>query len=167
MQQRPIQLFCDAAGNPPHLGAVLFCDGNCLWTHCAAPPAVVKHFYSRKDNQIMGLELLAIALGLSTFVNYLRGRKVIVHSDNTGSEVRLICFSRIFVMGCVRSGNDAQRNNKTLGPRPAGPCAVAVRGQTRNTYSRQARGDGRQHCRPTVKTSKRAINIFPTESMQF
>ena len=34
----------------------------------------------------MGLELLAIALGLCTFSEQLRGRRVLVWSDNTGSE---------------------------------------------------------------------------------
>ena len=44
-------------------------------------------FRSRRDNQIMGLELLAIALGMCTFEGLLHGKKVVVHSDNTGSEV--------------------------------------------------------------------------------
>ena len=34
----------------------------------------------------MGLELLAIALGFSTFANILEGRRVMVWSDNVGSE---------------------------------------------------------------------------------
>ena len=34
----------------------------------------------------MGLELLAISLGLSSFDHLLRKRRVVVHSDNTGSE---------------------------------------------------------------------------------
>ena len=34
----------------------------------------------------MGLELLAIALGLSTFGDFVRGRRVAVWSDITGSE---------------------------------------------------------------------------------
>ena len=40
----------------------------------------------RSDNQVMGLELVSIALGLSTFQQECSGRKVIVHSDNTGAE---------------------------------------------------------------------------------
>ena len=35
----------------------------------------------------MGLELLAISLGLSTFEGLIEGRKVVIHSDNIGSEV--------------------------------------------------------------------------------
>ena len=46
-------------------------------------------FDQRADNQIMGLELAAIGLGLSTFGKLLAGRSVVIHSDNTGAEVRL------------------------------------------------------------------------------
>ena len=34
----------------------------------------------------MTLEILAIALGLSTFASEVRGRNVVVFSDNTGAE---------------------------------------------------------------------------------
>ena len=37
----------------------------------------------------MGLELLAISLGLCTFGEWLKGRSVVIHSDNTGSEVTM------------------------------------------------------------------------------
>ena len=41
----------------------------------------------------MGLELLAISLGLGTFQKQLKGRLVVVHSDNSGSEVGVMaCF---------------------------------------------------------------------------
>ena len=40
----------------------------------------------RNDAQIMGLELLAISLGLSTFMYKIRNRKVVVHTDNLGAE---------------------------------------------------------------------------------
>jgi hypothetical protein len=40
----------------------------------------------RGDNQIASLELLSIALGISTFEQKLRGRNVVVHSDNTTAE---------------------------------------------------------------------------------
>ena len=83
----PVHLFVDARGYPPHLGAVLFCDGAVSWTHMRAPAEAVERFRSRKDNQIMGLELLAISLGLCTFGPQLWGRNIVIHSDNTGSEV--------------------------------------------------------------------------------
>ena len=84
-----MHLFGDARGFPPHLGAVLYCDGGVWWTHMPAPPAVLAHFRARKDNQIMGLELLAISLGLCTFGEWLKDRSVVIHSDNTGSEVTM------------------------------------------------------------------------------
>ena len=37
----------------------------------------------------MGLELLSISLGFDTFAERLRGRRVVVHSDNTGSEASI------------------------------------------------------------------------------
>ena len=80
-------MFCDAAGGKPHLGVVVFIDGEILWTHLMPPQKVMSRFKSRGDNQIMGLELLAISLGISTFGRRLHGRKVVIHSDNTGSEV--------------------------------------------------------------------------------
>ena len=42
--------------------------------------------HRREDNQIMGLELLAVALGLSSFSELVQGRHVVIHSDNAGAE---------------------------------------------------------------------------------
>jgi hypothetical protein len=91
-EQRPaVHLFCDASGSPAHLGAVLFDDDQCFVTHYAPPAELLAQFRRRRDNQIMGLELLSISLGLCTFEHLIRGRNVIVHSDNTGSEARCEC----------------------------------------------------------------------------
>ena len=46
-------------------------------------------FVRRRDSQIMGLELLAISFSLGTFADLIRGRRVVLHSDNTGSEVMI------------------------------------------------------------------------------
>ena len=43
-------------------------------------------FRRRGDNQIMSLELLALALGFSTFAAQLAGRRVRVFSDNVVAE---------------------------------------------------------------------------------
>ena len=45
-----------------------------------------KSFIERRDAQICGLEMLAIALGLSSFAEELTGRKVVIYSDNKGAE---------------------------------------------------------------------------------
>ena len=50
----------------------------------------------REDAQIMGLELLAIALGLSKFGSMIKNRNLVIHSDNTGSEVRTAPCTRGF-----------------------------------------------------------------------
>ena len=82
----PVHLFCDACGKRG-LGAVLFVDGACLWTRTIASQVQIDFFKRRRDKQIMGLELLSITLGFSSFVYWLRHRDVVIHSDNTGSEV--------------------------------------------------------------------------------
>ena len=84
-----VNLFCDASGYPAYLGAVLFIDGRCYYTDFAPTSELLAMFKSRNDNQIMGLELLSISLGLCTFERLIRGRNVIVHSDNTGSEAAI------------------------------------------------------------------------------
>ena len=82
-----MQLFCDASGYPAYLGAVLLLEDKCYFTHLEPPEYLLEKFKRRRDNQIMGLELLSISLGLSTFDELIRGRNVVIHSDNTGSEV--------------------------------------------------------------------------------
>ena len=87
LETEPVQLFCDASGSPAYLGAVLLLEDKCYFTHLAPPEYLLEKFKRRRDNQIMGLELLSISLGLSTFDELIRGRNVVIHSDNTGSEV--------------------------------------------------------------------------------
>ena len=108
---QPAHLFCDAAGSPPHLGAVLCVDSCWYWTHSDAPKNVLAKFTHRKDNQIMGLELLSISLGFATFAELIRRKRVVVHSDNTGSEVPGgapgvnalgVCF---VLQACIRRGS--------------------------------------------------------------
>ena len=119
----PVHMFCDAAGRKPYLGVVVFIDGECLWTHMAPPQQVMCRFRARGDNQIMGLELLAISLGLSTFERRPRGRKVIIHSDNSGSEVTYL----------VTLWRDRQHDVHVSGFSPqgsctlVGPCAIGAR----------------------------------------
>ena len=51
-------------------------------------PELLSRFRRRRDKQIMGLELLGVSLGLSTFADLLRGRQVVCHCDNSGAEAR-------------------------------------------------------------------------------
>ena len=84
-----VHLFCDASSSPPHLGCVLLQRGSSSvkWCHMPVPKHVLHNFQQRRDAQIMGLELLAISLGLSTFASCLSHKMVVVHCDNRGSEV--------------------------------------------------------------------------------
>ena len=85
------------SGEPPHIAAVTFDGKSWRFTHMEVPPKVVGSFRRRKDSQIMGLELLAIALSLNTFRDLLMHRSVVVHSDNTGSEVTCVTVIVTFV----------------------------------------------------------------------
>ena len=87
--ERPVHLFCDASSTPPYLGAVVLLEDEILWTHMSPPANVLHSFLTRRDKQIMGLELLAISMALDTFDDLIRGRKVVVHTDNKGSEMRV------------------------------------------------------------------------------
>lgn len=84
-----VHLFVDARGVPARCAAVLFIDGDCLYTDGMPSASIMQTFTQRADNQIMTLEILAISVGLSTFAEELKGRKVIVYSDNTGAEVNV------------------------------------------------------------------------------
>ena len=80
----------DASGNPGHIGAVLMTETYCAWTHCAVSASTLALFASRRDSQIMGLELFSIALGLNTFKSQISNKRLIIYSDNTGSEVHTV-----------------------------------------------------------------------------
>ena len=77
------------------------------------------NFRARRDNQIMGLELLAISLGMCSFEHLLTGRAVVVHCDNTGSEVRQDEQSSSFCFALC-TGSRSAWNGKVLGPRSVG-----------------------------------------------
>ena len=69
----------------PWLASVLIIDGH---IQCDQGPTQeqLAFFITRRDKQICGLELLSIALGLSTFIEQLKGRIVHIVSDNKGAE---------------------------------------------------------------------------------
>ena len=81
-----IELFCDARGHPGHVAAVLANDSGIMYTDWAPPSEVLATFHNRNDNQIMGLEILAVVLGLCTFRDKLSGHLVRVWEDNAGAE---------------------------------------------------------------------------------
>jgi hypothetical protein len=80
------RLFVDAASTPPRCAAVLFVDGRKLYTDAAPSLAFMQRLNKRNDKQIMSLEIAAILLALTTFTNELRGRTVVLYSDNVGAE---------------------------------------------------------------------------------
>ena len=108
--------ICYARGYPAHLGAVVFLGSRCLWTHMAAPQHILERFVNRKDQQIMGLELFSISLGMCTFESVHWGRPVVIHSDNSGSEVHHCNVSSMWLSG-VLPDVFAQRLCKVVGSR--------------------------------------------------
>jgi hypothetical protein len=91
----------------------------------------MKKFQRRGDNQIMGLELLSISLGLWSFQKLLRGRKVVVHSDNTGAEVSPLDPCRFLHLQCfnVLAGVGGTWICAIMGPRTVGPPPVVTSGE--------------------------------------
>ena len=81
-------MFCDASGSSG-LGAVLFDGEVCMATRMPPSPKLTVHFARRGDNQIKGLELMAIWLGLTTFESWIKNGRLVVWCDNTGSEVAI------------------------------------------------------------------------------
>ena len=83
---RPVHLFCDARSTPPRVAAILFRDGQISFCDMQPDAKQLSYFTKRGDNQIMSLELLSIALGISTWSNQIEGRDLVIWSDNTGAE---------------------------------------------------------------------------------
>ena len=63
-----------------------YIDGTWKYTDGMPSKQIMAQFGQRCDKQITSLEMVAIALGLSTFAPFLHKRKVIVYSDNKGAE---------------------------------------------------------------------------------
>ena len=99
----PLHLFVDARGSPFRCAAVLFTQNGCMYTDGKPSNAIVSNLQQRHDDQIMAMEALAIALGLSTFAPELHKRKVIVYSDNTAAEVILFSSKCFIETCCVQS----------------------------------------------------------------
>ena len=102
--EKPVHMFCDARSTPPRVAAVLYrCALSCdcfhgtqhllllrhrSFAYCdIKPPEVILNaFMCRGDNQITSLEILSIALGISTFAKEIEGRNLIIWSDSMGAE---------------------------------------------------------------------------------
>ena len=79
-------MYADARSTPPRIAAVIIVDGCTFYCDCAPPAEAMAHFSERRDGQIMGLELLALALALSSFKQMIAGRRIVLWSDNVGAE---------------------------------------------------------------------------------
>ena len=77
----------DARGSPPRVAAVLVMDGQFWYTDWEPDSAILSVFNHREDAQIMGLELLAMAVGLCTFGQRMKEMSVRVFCDNAGASM--------------------------------------------------------------------------------
>lgn len=71
---------------PCRCGAVLSENGAVWYSDGEPSKKLMESFIMRSGNQITTLEVLAICFGLSTFLDKVAGRKVIIYSDNTDAE---------------------------------------------------------------------------------
>ena len=81
-----VDLWCDARGTPPRVGAVLVDGSYIAYCDRRTGQGVLDIFVTREDEQIMGQELLAIVVALATFRPAIRNRTVRVWTDNAGGE---------------------------------------------------------------------------------
>ena len=98
-------LFADARSTPPRVAAVLFARGSIWYTDWEPDAAILRLFHRRSDNQIMSLELLAIAVAMSSFRHLLPCTAIEIFSDNRGAEKALARGSaRHFDHACLVHG---------------------------------------------------------------
>ena len=79
---------------------MLFHSGGIAYTDAAPNDAMWAMLKDRRDKQITGLEIWAIALGLSTFQQQIMGKTVFLYSDNTGVHACRVTASPTSVRIC-------------------------------------------------------------------
>ena len=87
--QQPKTAFLFADASATHVGAVLFSGADILYTDWKPTDSFFAMLEDRSDNQIMGLEIVAVAVALCTFRPYLSNMHIRIFSDNTGAESAL------------------------------------------------------------------------------
>jgi len=79
-----VRLWTDAAGEEPHVAAVIAFGDELLYCHAPPPQWFVDQLLPRGDNNIGVLEALAVIIGLSTFAVELACRDAVCFVDNQG-----------------------------------------------------------------------------------
>ena len=97
-----VHLYCDARGVPPRVAAVLDTGCSLSYTDWQPDDEAMRVFSDRRDAQIMGLELMAVVVGLATFGPACAGKMVTVWTDNAGGE------------GALRAGGAAAEDHNLL-----------------------------------------------------
>ena len=86
VQQTVCRIFVDAASTPACCAAMACIDGQILYTAVSPNGELLDQLERRGDKQITSLEIIAILLSVATFAVALKGRRVVLYSDNTGAE---------------------------------------------------------------------------------
>ena len=82
-------LWTDAAGASRGLAAVLYIEGQFYYCATSTPAHVWEQLIPRWDNQIGFQEMLAVVLGLCTFVDIIRDSLLLTFVDNDGVRVAI------------------------------------------------------------------------------
>ena len=126
------KLFVDAASTPACCAAVLCCDGILKYTSAKPCNRMLGQLAARRDKQITSLvrlcfcnmwaplcgmqvcqEILSIYLALTTFTDELRGRRVILYSDNKGSYEAHV-YHIALAMWCYKVQNTQPREDRPV-----------------------------------------------------
>jgi len=86
IQPKMAHLFVDARSTPPRVAAVLLKDRRVWYSDVAPPRRILQVLRNRNDGQIMSLEILSIAFGISVMEELCSDCNVVVYSDNVGAQ---------------------------------------------------------------------------------
>ena len=77
-------MWADAACLSRGLGVVLYAQERWWYTTTKTPEKLIRDLLPRKDNQINFQEMLAMVIGLTTFITLLQGSLLLTFCDNDG-----------------------------------------------------------------------------------
>jgi hypothetical protein len=93
--EKVCRIFVDAASTPAYCAVVAFIDGKRFYTAMAPPEDLWRQLAARRDKQITSLEIIAILLAMDTFADLLTNRRVVLYSDNKGTQH--FCAGRVLL----------------------------------------------------------------------
>ena len=140
--------------------SLLICVCRHFYCDMEPPESLMKFFRKRGDKQITSLEILAIALGISTFSDMIANRRLIVFSDNRGAE-RSTQKGTVTFCHCVSSSLDKCLDRRSTTVRSGMHRARDLDEARGNTYCYVggARADEGQHRRRSFQASHHCFAV--------